>query len=71
MANILRGGLDNKPFGVELAFVSENVTTAYNTALNAGAISIKEPEQKPWGQVTAYVGTSDGELIELCSPVQG
>jgi uncharacterized glyoxalase superfamily protein PhnB len=66
----IKGCLDNKPFGIELAFVSENVNAAYDTALNAGAISIKEPEQKPWGQVVAYVRTIDGELVELCSPIK-
>ena len=66
----IKGCLDEKPFGIELAFVSDNVPEAYRTALNAGAISIKEPERKPWGQVIAYVRTLDGELIELCSPIQ-
>jgi catechol 2,3-dioxygenase-like lactoylglutathione lyase family enzyme len=67
----IKGGLDNKPFGIELAFVSDNVSEAYIAAVNAGAVSIKEPERKPWGQIIAYVRTMDGELIELCSPIQG
>ncbi len=67
----IKGCIDNNPFGLELAFVSENVALAYNTALEAGAISIKEPERKPWGQTIAYVRTMDGELIELCSSIQG
>ncbi|MFT5760348.1 MAG: lactoylglutathione lyase [Alteromonadaceae bacterium] len=67
----IKGCIDNKPFGLELAFVSKNVRAAYNKALAAGAISIKEPEQKPWGQIIAYVRTMDGELIELCSPIEG
>lgn len=61
--------LNAKPFGVELAFVSNDVESAYAKAVAAGAISIKEPTKKPWGQVVAYVRSREGSLIELCSPI--
>lgn len=61
--------LNAKPFGVELAFVSNDVESAYVKAVAAGAISIKEPTKKPWGQVVAYVRSREGSLIELCSPI--
>lgn len=59
------------PLGVELAFVTDNVAAAYQKALAAGAIAIKEPVAKPWGQIVAYVRSQEGSLIELCSPAPG
>jgi lactoylglutathione lyase len=59
------------PFGIELAFVSDDVVASYAKAIAAGAVSIKEPATKPWGQVVAYVRSREGSLIELCSPVGG
>lgn len=57
------------PLGIELAFVTDDVVSAYAKAVAAGAISIKPPVEKPWGQVVAYVRAKDGSLIELCSPM--
>lgn len=57
------------PLGVELAFVTEDVAAAYAKAIAAGAIAVKPPVEKPWGQTVAYVRASDGSLIELCSPM--
>jgi uncharacterized glyoxalase superfamily protein PhnB len=59
------------PLGVELAFVTDDVASAYAKAVAAGASPIKEPIEKPWGQVVAYVRAKDGSLIELCSPIGG
>ncbi len=53
----------------EVAFVTEDVPGAYARALAAGAIAMKEPAAKPWGQVVAYVRDNNGFLIELCSPM--
>lgn len=58
-------------FGVALAFVVDNVASAYATATAAGAIPITEPVKKPWGQIVAYVRAKEGDLIELCSPMGG
>lgn len=66
-----RTNLDAVPFGVELAFVTDDVASAYTRAVAAGAVAIKAPAQKPWGQVVAYVRSSEGSLIELCSPISG
>ena len=57
------------PLGIELAFVTDDVASAYARAVAAGAIAIKPPTEKPWGQVVAYVRAKDGSLIELCSPI--
>lgn len=67
----LKANIDDKPLGVELAFVTEDVSAAYNKAVSAGATVIKEPEEKPWGQVVGYVRAADGSIIELCSPISG
>jgi uncharacterized glyoxalase superfamily protein PhnB len=58
-----------KPFGIELAFVADDVEAAFKQAINAGAIAIKPPTAKPWGQIVAYVRAAEGSLIELCSPM--
>lgn len=57
------------PLGMEIALVTEYVEPAYRKAIAAGAVAIKEPVVKPWGQTVAYVRCPDGTLVELCSPV--
>lgn len=61
--------LPNKPLGMEIALVTDSVEKAHDKAVKAGAISIKEPMEKPWGQVVSYVRCADGTLVELCSPI--
>ena len=65
----LRGEIQDIPFGLELAFVSEDVEAAFEQAIACGALPIKQPSVKPWGQTIAYVRAIDGSLIELCSPM--
>jgi catechol 2,3-dioxygenase-like lactoylglutathione lyase family enzyme len=57
------------PLGMEIALVSDNVVDAHIKAISAGAVSIKEPMSKPWGQTVSYVRCPDGTLVEICSPV--
>lgn len=64
-----KANIRDKPFGIELAFVTENVSIAFEKALSAGALPIKEPEEKPRGQVVGYVKAVYGSIIELCSPI--
>jgi lactoylglutathione lyase len=59
------------PLGVELAFVTDDVASAYAKAVAAGAASIAPPTEKPWGQVVAYVRAQERSLVELCSPIGG
>lgn len=61
----------NKPLGIAIALVSPSVAEAHAKALDAGAVELKKPEVKPWGQVVAYVRCPDGTLVEICSPVGG
>ena len=58
-----------KPLGMEIALVTDDVHGAYAKAVHAGAVSIKAPTAKPWGQIVAYVRCPDGTLVEICSPV--
>jgi lactoylglutathione lyase len=55
------------PAAVELGFVVEDVGAAYRRAVAAGAVAHRPPEEKPWGQIVAYVRDLDGVLVELCT----
>jgi lactoylglutathione lyase len=55
--------------GFEIAFVSEDPAGAYDAAVAAGAVAVKAPEVKPWGQSVAYVRDLNGCLVEICSPM--
>ncbi|WP_347989087.1 VOC family protein [Methylomonas sp. AM2-LC] len=57
------------PLGVEIALVTESVIQAHEHAIAAGAVSLKEPMVKPWGQMVSYLRCPDGTLVELCSPI--
>jgi catechol 2,3-dioxygenase-like lactoylglutathione lyase family enzyme len=57
------------PLGMEIALVTEDVAHAHARAISAGAVSIKEPLLKPWGQTVSYVRCPDGTLVEICSPI--
>lgn len=53
----------------EIAFLTDDVRGALETAVRAGATLIQAPEDMPWGQTVAYVADPDGFLVELCTPV--
>jgi len=53
----------------EIAFTTDDVATAVQRALDAGARLVQAPEQMPWGQTVAYVADINGALVELCTPV--
>jgi lactoylglutathione lyase len=57
------------PLGMEIALITESVHEAHAKAVAAGAVSVKEPIYKPWGQTVSYVRCPDGTLVELCSPM--
>lgn len=58
-----------EPLGMEIALVTDDVRSAHAKAVAEGAVSIKEPLSKPWGQIVSYVRCPDGTLVEICSPV--
>jgi catechol 2,3-dioxygenase-like lactoylglutathione lyase family enzyme len=57
------------PAGFEVCLVDEDVEGTYRRAVEAGAEAVSEPEERPWGQHTAYVRDPDGTLIEIASPM--
>ncbi|CAM1358661.1 VOC family protein [Tenacibaculum xiamenense] len=59
-----------KPLGVEMAFVSENIESDFKRALEMGAIEFEPLTEKPWGQKVGYVRDNNGFLIEICTPVK-
>jgi lactoylglutathione lyase len=65
----LKSDMQNQPFGIELAFITEDIEAAFAQAIAKGAIAIKDPELKPWGQTVAYVRAIEGSVIELCTPI--
>lgn len=62
---------ENKAVGVEIAFVVKDVAAAFRRAVDAGAIPVEEPAEKPWGQTVSYVRDLNGFLVELCTEVRG
>jgi lactoylglutathione lyase len=67
----IESNLEDKPFAIELGFITDNVGELIQKATSFGAILVKEPTQKPWGQIVAYVRDLDGFLIEICTEVKG
>jgi lactoylglutathione lyase len=61
--------VSKKPFGVELAFTSENIEIDFQNAINAGATAFEPLTEKPWGQQVGYVRDNNGFLIEICTPM--
>ena len=59
-----------KPFGVELAFTTENIEEDFKKALDAGAKEFDSVKEKPWGQKVGYVRDNNGFLIEICTPIK-
>ena len=60
----------DKPLGIEIALVTDNVSDTHQCAIQYGAVELKSPETKPWGQIVSYVRCPSGILIELCTPIQ-
>lgn len=65
----VKSGLNKPASPFELAMTAEDVDSAFRQALAAGAVEVKAPEKKPWGQVVGNVRDRNGFLIEICSPV--
>ncbi len=59
-----------KPYGIELAFTTENIESDFKNAINSGATEFEPLTEKPWGQKVGYVRDNNGFLIEICSPIK-
>lgn len=55
------------PAGAEIGLIADDVASAYEKALKAGAAPCHAPLVKPWGQTVAYVRDLNGFLVEICS----
>lgn len=62
---------DAKPFAIEIGFITDDVPQLVQKLTSFGAILVKEPTEKPWGQIVAYVRDLDGFLVEICTEVEG
>lgn len=60
----------DKPFGIELALVTDNVQEIIEKSVILGAIVVEQPIQKPWGQTVGYIRDIDGFLLEICTPMK-
>jgi lactoylglutathione lyase len=58
-----------KPFGIELALVTDEVQKMMDQAVELGGTLVEPPKQKPWGQTVGYVRDRDGFLLEICTPI--
>lgn len=58
---------NEKPFGIELGFVVEDVAKAIEKVVQAGGKIYEEQKVKPWGQTVGYVLDNNSFLIELCT----
>jgi len=61
---------NEKPIGMEMAFVTEEIEKDFQKAIEAGAIEFVKVSEKPWGQKVGYVKDINGILIEICTPVK-
>jgi uncharacterized glyoxalase superfamily protein PhnB len=52
-ANFVPVSANVTPPGIELAFITDDVSSAYAKAIAAGALPLLAPVQKPWGQMVA------------------
>src|SRR5258708_17537218 len=62
--------LGSPPGALELAFEVADCDAAFRAALAAGARSFRPPEDRPWGERTAYILDPDGALVEMYTRTQ-
>ena len=51
----------------QLAFVTNDIEGDWERAKLAGAVEVKKPEAKPWGQTAGYLRDLNGVIVELCT----
>lgn len=67
--DISKSDESSAPPAFEITFVTDNIDSTFKQAVEAGAIVVKEPTSKPWGQIVGYVRDINGFLVELCTRV--
>lgn len=58
------------PAGIEVVLVNPEIEAAYAHAVANGAMPVKAPITKPWGQKVGYVLDNNGVLVELATPLR-
>ncbi|MFW3895033.1 VOC family protein [Pseudomonas bharatica] len=66
---VLAASESQRPLGMEIGLVTEDVPAAHARAVAAGAVELKAPQVKPWGQTVSWVRCPAGILVELCTAV--
>ena len=66
----IESSIKEKPFGINLAFTTENVEDLMEQATKDGAVILEEAVVKPWGQKVGYIKDINGFLVEICTPIQ-
>lgn len=64
-----KSSLEEKPFGIELAFATNEVEKAMENAIKNGAVLLAETVTKPWGQKVGYLRDINGFILEICTPI--
>ena len=67
--DVIAADLAEPPFAIEIGFTTDDVKTAYEQAIGAGARPEAHPQRKPHGQTIAYIRDLDGFLVEICTPM--
>lgn len=65
--DFVQNRVGNSPAGIEICLITGDVPAAH--AVAAGAVSLSEPNPKPWGQVVSYPRDINGVLVELATPM--
>ena len=53
------------PVAAQVAFVCDDIAADWARAVAAGAVVVKSPEAKPWGQTAGYLRDCNGVIVEL------
>ena len=59
---------EHRSLGMEIAFTTKDVATAFARAVEEGAEGLVEPRKMPWDAMVAYVRSIEGTLIVLSTP---
>jgi hypothetical protein len=59
---------DGRPVGVEIAFLTRDVSASFAKAIAEGATPISSPRRMPWGLEVAYVRAPEGTIIGFSEP---
>lgn len=68
-SGFIQSTLQEKPFGIELAFTTTQIEADFQKAITAGAQVAMPIAEKPWGQKVGYLRDINGFLIEVCTPM--